>query len=333
MTGKRIKHILKSKEMLLVLISIIIIVVFRLVNPNFLSGGSLSGIMQAMSITGIIAVGIGSLLIGGSIDLSASQVLLFGGVFCALLIRWNVPWGIAIIITLIAGAVIGLVNAFLITKLNMMAFIATIAVGNVLSGINLALTNAQNIPVPVESFWWGGKMVFGIFPIPFIIMTLLMIIYGLVLSKTQFGRNIYLVGGNMAAARLTGVNPKKVRTILYINSSVLASFAGIVLLSRMQTAAPQSQSDSQMNALTAAILGGIAFTGGAGGMAGCFVGVMLFSFFNSGLNSLAVDAFWSLMASGCLLIIALTVDYLNERSRERNLKIKKPVSEAKKESA
>ena len=214
-----------------------------------------------------------------------------------------------------------------------MPFIATIAVSNVLSGINLAVTNAQNVPIPVESFWWGGKLVFGIFPVPFIIMTLLMIVYAFILNKTQFGRNVYLVGGNMTAARLAGVNPKKIHTILYINSSVLAAFAGIVLASRMQSAAPQSQSDSQLNALTAAILGGIAFTGGAGGMAGCFIGVMLFSFFNSGLNSLALDAYWSLIASGCLLIIALTVDYFNELSREKNLKVKKPASAAKKEGA
>jgi len=333
MVGRRIRHILKSKEMILVLISIVIIIIFRLVNPNFLSVGSLSGIMQAMSLTGIIAVGIGTLLIGGSIDLSASSVCLFGGVLCALLIRANVPWGLAMVITLIAGFVIGVINAFLITKVKMMPFIATIAVSNVLSGINLAVTNAQNVPIPVESFWWGGKLVFGIFPVPFIIMTLLMIVYAFILNKTQFGRNVYLVGGNMTAARLAGVNPKKIHTILYINSSVLAAFAGIVLASRMQSAAPQSQSDSQLNALTAAILGGIAFTGGAGGMAGCFIGVMLFSFFNSGLNSLALDAYWSLIASGCLLIIALTVDYFNELSREKNLKVKKPASAAKKEGA
>jgi ribose transport system permease protein len=333
MVGKRIKHILKSKEMLLVLISIVIIVIFRLVNPNFLSAGSLSGIMQAMSITGILAVGIGTLLIGGSIDLSGSQVCLFGGVICALMMKAGVPWVIAVVITLIAGGVIGGINAFLISKLNMMAFIATIAVSNVLSGINLAITNAQNVPIPVESFWWGGKLVFKVFPVPFIIMTLLMIVYSFVLNKTQFGRNVYLVGGNMAAARLAGVNPKKVRTILYINSGVLAAFSGIVLASRMQSAAPQSQSDTQLNALTAAILGGIAFTGGAGGMAGCFIGVMLFSFFNSGLNSLAIDAYWSLIASGCLLVIALTVDFFNERSREKNLRMKKPAQAANKESA
>jgi len=318
----RVLIILKSKEIVLILISIIVIVVFRAINHSFLSIGSLRGIMVAMSITGIIAVGIGTLLIGGSIDLSASQVTLFAGVICALLIQAGVPWGFAIIITVICGACIGAVNAFLITKVGMMAFIATIAVGNVLSGVNMTITRGQQIPVSIQSFWWGGKSLFDVFPYPFIIMLVLMIIYGLILNYTQFGRNIYLVGGNQAAARLTGVNPVKVRAILYMNNSMLASIAGIVLLSRMQTAAPQSQRDAQMEAITAAILGGIAFTGGAGGMTGCFIGVLLFSFFNSGLQSLALDSFWSLVASGLLLVVALTVDYINGRSREKSLRAK-----------
>ena len=319
---KSLWKILKSKEIVLIAISVIVVLVFRLVNPHYLSLGSLNGIMQAMSITGIIAVGISALLIGGSIDLSASQVSLFAGVICALLMQAGVPWGFAVIITLICGACFGMVNAFLITKVGMMAFIATIAVGNVLSGVNMTITRGQQVPVTVQSFWWGGKSLFGALPYPFLIMVILMVVYGLILNYTQFGRNIYLVGGNQAAARLTGVNPVKVRAILYINNSVLASAAGIVLLSRMQTASPQSQRDAQMEAITAAILGGIAFTGGAGGMTGCFIGVLLFSFFNSGLQSLALDTFWSQIASGLLLIVALTVDFFNTRSREKSLRIR-----------
>ena len=322
MTGQKAKKIIKSKEMVLCLISVVIIIVFRLINPYYLSAGSLNGIMQSMSITGIIAVGLGTLFIGGSIDLSAGQVCLFAGVICAKIINFDVPWGIAIVLTLIVCAFIGLLNAIMISRFGMMPFIATIAMSSILSGVILMLTYAQNVPVAIKSFWWGGKSLFGVFPYPFLIMTLLMLLYGLFLNFTQFGRNIYLVGGNQSAARLAGVNPVKIRTMLYINSSVLAGISGIVLLSRMQSAAPQSQSDSQMNAITAAVLGGIAFTGGSGGMAGCFVGVLLLSLFNSGLNALALDAYWSLIASGTLLVIALSVDYFNERSRAKALKAK-----------
>ena len=328
--GRKIKHIIRSKEMLLILILAIVVLVIRLINQYFLSLGSLAGIMQAMSLTGIIAVGVGALLIGGSIDLSATQVYLFGGIICAMLIRSGIPWGFAMILAMATGAVVGAINAFFISKLNMMPFIITIAMSNVISGINLTLTDVQNLPVSVESFWWGGKMLFGAIPYPFIIMVILMVGYGFLLKSTRFGRNVYLVGGNMAAARLAGVNPVKIRTVLYINSSVLASFAGIVLVSRMQTAIPSQNTDIHINAITAAVLGGIAFTGGAGGLAGCFIGVTLLSFFNAGLSSFALDAFWSLIASGVLLMIALAADYLNGRSREKMLGVKiRPISNEK----
>ena len=322
MSGQRIKRVLKSKEMLLVIITLAIVLLFTIINSNFISMGNLRGAMQSMSITGIMAVGISCLFIGGGIDLASSMECLFGGVICAMMIQAGIPWGFAVIITLAVGALIGGINAFLVSKLGMMPFIATIAVGNILTGLNLAFTNSQNVPVSVESFWWGGKSLFGLFPYPFVIMIVLIVIYGLILSKTQFGRNIYLVGGNMQAARLSGVNPVKLKSVLYVNNAVMSVFAGIVLASRMKTASPSSLSDSQMSAITAAVLGGIAFTGGTGGMVGCFIGIVLLSLFNTGLSMLALESFWTMISSGVLLVIALTVDFLNERSREKALKAK-----------
>jgi len=308
--------------MLLVYITIVIILIFFFINNNFLSVSSLRGIMQSMALMGIIAVGTACLLIGGGIDLTANFMCLFAGVICAMMIKGGVPWFAALVISVAIGAVIGAINAFLVSKLHMMPFIATIGVGSVMAGVTQAATNLQNVDVPMASFWWGSNSLFNVFPIPFIIMAILLILYGLMLSKTQFGRNIYLVGGNELAARLAGVNPSKTRTILYINSGALSALAGVVLASRMHTASPQSQSDPLMSAITAAIIGGVAFTGGAGGMLGCFIGLILLNFFNAGLSSLALDSYWTITASGLLLIIALAVDFLNERSRLKALMMK-----------
>ena len=320
-SGQTVKRILKAKETLLFIIVLGVILLFYSLNRHFLSMDSLRGIMQAMSITGIMAVGISCLLIGGGIDLSTSVGSLFGGVICAMMIRAGVPWVLAVVITLAIGAVIGGVNAFLIAKLGMMPFIATIAMQSILLGLNLALTNSQNIPITNEAFYWGAKnVIFGIFPIPFVIMAVLLLLYGFMLSKTQFGRNIYLVGGNQYAARLAGVNPVKVRSLLYVNNGIMTALSGIVLASRLRSANPNTISDSQMDAITASILGGIAFTGGSGGMLGCFIGILMLNFFNSGLLSLALDSYWSTIASGVLLIIALVVDFLNERARSKALR-------------
>ena len=334
MVGRKIKHLLRSKEMLLFLIVLVVIIIFRTVNRHFLSVGSLSGIMQDMSIAGIFTIAMGVVIIGGGIDLSVTRVALFAGVLAAILMRAGVPWFWAMIVTLVAGGIVGFINSLLISKLRIMPFMATVAVLSVLEGFNLYLTNAQNIPIRDEGFWWGGRTLFSLFPYSFIVMTVLMIIYGLILTKTQFGRNVYLVGGNMAAARLTGVNPVWVRMILYINSGMLSAFAGIVNASRMKTANPQAIPDYMVTSLTASVLGGVAFTGGAGGMGGCFIGVMLLSFFTQGLTSLALPAYWTYISTGILLIVALTVDYFNERAREKRLRARpQAIPAANKEGA
>ena len=318
-----LKRIFKTKQIVLVLILIAIILIFYLLNPFYLSTDNLRGVMHAMSITGIMAVGMSCLFIGGGIDLASTTESLFAGVMCALLMRSGVPWPIAAIITLIAGAIMGMAIAGLVTYLRMMPFIATIAVSNVVLGLTRALTNSQNVPIPNESFWFlGGANLFRVIPVPFIIMLVLLVIYGLILKNTQFGRNIYLVGGNMFAARLSGLDPMKIKSILYINNAVLSSFAGIIVASRMHSASPSSASDAHMSAITAAILGGVSFAGGAGSMSGCFIGILLLNFFNNGLNILSLESYWQTIAQGVLLIIALAIDFYRERARKRSLKVK-----------
>ena len=317
------KRILKIKQIVLVLILLAVILMFYLLNPNYLGRDNLRGIMHSMSLTGIMAVGMSCLFIGGGIDLAATTESLFAGVVCALLMKAGVPWPVAVIITLIAGAIMGVIIAGMVTYLRMMPFIATIAVSNVFIGITRALTNSQNVPIPNQSFWaLGGANLFRLIPLPFIIMLCLLIIYGFILRNTQFGRNIYLVGGNMNAARLSGLNPMKIKSILYINNGILSSLAGIIVASKMHSASPSSASDAHMSAITAAILGGVSFSGGSGSMSGCFIGILLLNFFSNGLNALSLESYWQTIAQGALLIIALAVDFFRARSQERALKVK-----------
>ena len=315
---QKIMRLIRSKEAVLLLITIVIFVAFTINNDNFRRMGNLQGIMQTMSVTGVMTVGMALLFIGGGIDLSMTFVALFSGVICATMIAMGIPWPLAILITLVLGACLGAINAFFITKVNVMAFIMTIALSQMLQGVNLIITNAQDIAVTVEGFRWGARMLW-IFPIPFVIMTLLIVGFGLILTKTRFGRSIYMVGGNEYAARLAGINPKKVRAILYIIAGTLSSLAGVMFTSRMASAAPAAAADWQMNAVTAAILGGVAFGGGSGSMIGCLIGIAMLNIFNFGLTSIGLATQWITMASGALLLIALTMDFLNERSRKKSL--------------
>ena len=314
-----LKRLIRRKEALYLLITIVIVAGFTANNKNFIGIDNLRGVMQAMAITGIMSVAVTCTLIGGGIDLSMTAISLLGGVLCAIFIREGIAWPIAVVLALLCGAALGGVNAFMIAKLGMMPFIASIGLGQVLTGFRQAITNIQNVNVTVESFWWGSKNLFGFIPVPFVISIVLLVGYGVMLSRTQMGRNIYLVGGNPNAARLAGLNPTKIRSLLCVNSGVIGALSGIVLASRMRLAMANSLQDSQMPAITASILGGVAFGGGSGGMVGTFIGIMMLNFFSTGMYSLAPEAYWTTISTGVLLIVALIMDFFLEKSRRRAL--------------
>jgi ribose transport system permease protein len=319
-----ISRLFRSKGISLVLVTVVIAALFWALNHSYLTPDSLRGIALAASLSGTLAVGMGCLLISGHVDLAAGAEGMMGGVLLAIFIRAGVSWPLAIVITLAAGAVFGLINAFFVNGLGFMAFITTIGMSSVYRGVGYVITKSDNVPIGVENAGFykiGSAVVLGI-PVPFIIMIVLLAVYGLMLTNTRFGRSIYMCGGNRNAARLAGIDPKKITTILFVNSGVLAALGGIVTASRMHFGGPGSVIGAEMDAITAAVLGGIAFTGGSGGMLGCFLGLILINSFKSGLTAVGLPAYYQTFAQGVLLLLALSLDYFNEKSRQKALKAK-----------
>jgi ribose transport system permease protein len=317
----RTKNVTNAKEFTLVVVQIIILYIFWAINPNYLSLNNIRNIFNSAFVVGTIAVGMSCLLISGKLDLSAGNTGMLAGVLVSLLLRDNMPWGAAVIIVLLFGAVTGLFNAALVNGLNFTAFIATLAVSTIYGGLALVLTNAQTIPIGNQSFWrLASANVFGVFPLPFFIMIILLIAYGILLSNTRFGRRVYMVGGNASAARLAGINPKKVTTILYINNSVIACVVGILVAARMHMGSPSAISGSDLDAITASVLGGVAYTGGVGNMLGVTIGILVLTSFQNGLVVVGLDSFYQIVAKGLLLIAALTLDFYREKARLKALK-------------
>ena len=316
-----IKKITNSKGFTLVVIMAVIIIGFWLVNKNYLSDDNIRNILNAASLSGTIAIGMACLLLAGQIDLSAGAVGMMGGVIIAFLLQTGMPWFFALIITLAFGGVVGLINAFFVNVLNFMGFISTLAMMTVFQGLGLVFTNAQNIAVSNQSFWaLGSTNVLGIIPLPFFIMMILYLIYGFILSSTRFGRRMYMCGGNSNAARLAGINPKKIHLILFVNNAAIACLAGSMMTARMHMASPTAVLGSELTAITAAVLGGVSFMGGGGGMGGAFIGLMLLNTFTNGLVVIGLGSYWQIIAQGVLLIAALVLDFFRERSRIRALK-------------
>ncbi len=304
----------------LLIITVAVILLFYYFNNSYLSPENLRNIMSSMSFVGVLTVGMTMLLIGGEVDLASGATACFGGVIVALLINAGVPWFIALILTLIFGSVCGLISALFINKLGFMNFIATLGLMSVYQGFVITITQSKNIQIPSEGFWViGSTTLWNVIPLPFIIMLVLMIVYSVVLSSTNFGRSVYMCGGNRRAARLCGINPKRISTILYINNGALAALAGVVLAARMHTASPAAGGSGALDAITAAVLGGVSFMGGAGGMSGCFIGILLLNSFNAGLTAVGFPSYWQIVARGSLLVLALCLDFFSTRARNRAL--------------
>lgn len=310
-----------NKSLMLVLVMAGLILIFYLINSSFLSADNIRTILTSASLSGTIAVGMSLVLISGHVDLSSGATGMMGGLLVATLLQTTMPWPVALLITVLFGCAIGLVISFFVNVLNFMSFITTLALMTVLSGVGLVITNAENIAINNQGFWMLGSInIFGIIPLPFFVMLLLCLIYGFILRYTKFGRSIYMCGGNAGAARLAGINPKTIHTVLFVNNSAIACLAGSLLAARMHNASPSSVIGTELTAITSSVLGGISFMGGSGTMGGAFIGIMLLNVFTNGLVIAGLSSYTRIVAQGALLIAALVLDYYREEARQRALK-------------
>ncbi|MEG0913952.1 MAG: ABC transporter permease [Oscillospiraceae bacterium] len=310
-----LRHFLKSDSIGLFVALIIVVALFSLINPNYFTMRNLRNVFTAASLTGLICVGEAMLLIGGLMDLSPGSTAAFAGVIAAIMLRSGYSIGIVIVAVVCIGVVIGAFNAFFVTQLNISPFIVTLAAQSIVRGFCYIISGGESILITDKFLLgMGTKNVLGI-PFPIFFMVMIFVIFYIVLTRTRFGRNIYTVGGNPVAARLAGISTKGTTFALFINMSVLASIGGIILAARMNTGQPQACVGLEFDGITAAILGGVAMSGGHGSLLGAFVGLLILQGFNTGLTIVNVQSFWQYVAKGALLLIALSFDYLRSKKR------------------
>jgi ribose/xylose/arabinose/galactoside ABC-type transport system permease subunit len=314
-----IKKFIRSKMFTLLLLLILIIVFFTIVtNGQYIGLRNIKNIFASLTVAALLTIGAGCLIISGQMDLSTgalgtSAALVFG----TFLTTMGMPWPVALLLALILCALFGLMNAALINELGFPGFITTMASASIATGAGLIVTGAKAVKISDEVIVYigTGKIFNGFLPISIFIALAAFIGFGVMLKKTKFGRSIYLVGGNAQAARLAGLNPKRVSYILFANSSVMGGLAGILLAASLKSATNAGVTGNQFTGMTAAILGGVSFGGGAGGMGGAFMGLLILNAFNNGMTTIpGLDSFWRMAASGALLLFALTLDVVSQRS-------------------
>ena len=332
---KGLKKFLSSKMFSLLIILAFLVVLFTVwaavIGNSFFTTDTLLSIVDMLVVTSFLAIGSGALLLTGNIDLSTVAIGSSGGVIFALALKtWLLPTPLALIVTLAMCAAMGLINAVLVNEFNMQPFIATMGMSSVITGFrywiswDAASQSATNYNYSNGfTTFLGTYDVFGFIPVTVVIMAVAFLFYGILLKKTKFGDTVYLVGGNRNAARLSGLNPKRTSYILFANSAMLSGVSGIVLFARTGLASQLALTNNMFTGLTAAILGGISFFGGSGGMGGVFVGLLILNTFNKGMAIAKFDAFWTPVLTGVLLVAALSFDYNNVRKKDMSLSSKK----------
>lgn len=298
---------------------VVVFVVFTSLNENFMSMTNIVNLLVAASLVGLVAIGHTYLIIAGQNDLSPGSLAALAGVVAALLVSKGMSFGVAVIITLIISSAVGVFNAWMVNKIQLEAFIATLVTQSIVRGFAFILCGGKPVAISDKTFITLGKLRILNIPVSVWIMVICIAVFGFILAKTKFGRSIYAIGGNKDAARLAGLNPQKIILTCYVMMGILCGIGGIVFAARMNSGQPSSCVNLEFDAITAVILGGVSFAGGVGSMGGTVLGIILIQAFNMGLTMVNVPSFWQYVARGGLLLFALTSDYIRKRNREKNL--------------
>lgn len=297
----------------------VVFILFTSLNKNFLTVTNIINLLVAASLVGLVAIGHTYLIIAGQNDLSPGSLAALAGVVAALLVGKGLNFGLAIIITLAVSAAVGVFNAWMVNKIQLEAFIATLVTQSIIRGFAYILCGGKPVAISNKNFILLGKLRILNIPVSVWIMIIAIATFGFILAKTKFGRSIYAIGGNKDAARLAGLNPQRIVLICYVMMGILCGIGGIVFAARMNSGQPAACVNLEFDAITAVILGGVSFAGGVGSMGGTVLGIILIQAFNMGLTMVNVPSFWQYVARGGLLLFALTSDYIRKKNREKSL--------------
>ncbi|MBD2298924.1 ribose ABC transporter permease [Nostoc sp. FACHB-87] len=296
-------------------ILVIICILFSLLSPNFFTAGNAVNILRQASINIVLATGMTFVILTGGIDLSVGSILAVSAVVAVLVSLIPVLGWLAVPAALLTGLCLGLLNGALITYLDVPPFIVTLGSLTALRGAAYLVANGTTVINRNINFAWIGNSYVGPLPCLVILALLTVAVSWFVLRQTVLGVQIYAVGGNERAARLTGIKVNRVLLFVYGVSGLLAGLAGVMSASRLYSATGMLGQGYELDAIAAVILGGTSFTGGIGTIGGTLLGALIIAVLNNGLTLLNMSYFWQLVVKGLVIIAAVMIDRLRRRSR------------------
>jgi ribose transport system permease protein len=299
-----------------VLISLLLLCcVMAVLSSRFLTVDNLMNVASQAAVSAVVSIGMFLAILTAGIDLSVGSILALStmcmGVVC---VNWGWNPYLSIAVCLGMGALLGLINGLMLTKLHLPhPFISTLGMQKMARGIALVITAAAPISMFPKQVQFLGNNSVGRVPVSFILVAVLYILMFLFLNRTTVGRYIYSVGGNKEASRLSGIKVDNILNLVYTISGFTAALAGLVLAGRVNAVYPLAGIDYETDAIAAVIIGGASFFGGVGTIGNTIIGVLLIAVLRNGLNLLNVDSAYQTFAIGAVIIVAVYVDVIRQK--------------------
>ena len=317
--GKIFSRILHSEQAGLLLALVLLCVVISLLTPVFFTALNIKNVLRDASLVAIAGSGMVMIILLGEIDLSVGSTQAVAGIIAVAVLNQMDSVLLALLAALLAGAVIGLCNGLLVTKAGINSLIATLGMMAILRGGAMVSTQAVSIQGKVESFVEAGTGYLGPIPVPVLIAFALFALFYYVLHHTILGRYIYAIGGNIQAARLSGLAVDRTRILVFVIGGVLAALSAFILASRLNSGQPNAGLGFELQVIAAVILGGISLTGGVGTLGGAFIGILILTVLSNGLVLRNVASFYHDIARGAVSILAVYLDTRRKQSLLRRL--------------
>ena len=314
MKENKVAKVIKSQAIWVVFI--VLVLAFTIANPRFINPTNLLIMLRQVAVWGIASVGMTFVILLGDIDLSTGSLITFVNVLCSyLMVNMGVPMALAIIITLAASTLIGALNGFMVSTIGIPALIATFATQTAFSGIALIICNGQPINGFTEAFKVFGQGKIGPVPVPVIIMILCFALGAFILNKTYFGRYFYAVGGNIEAARLSGIRTGAVKYLVFALSGFFAGLAGLVLLSRTNSGMGNAGLGYEFKVITCVVLGVVSVAGGYGRISGVVAGTFIIGALQNGMVLMNLNTWIQDIVLGIVLVLAVGFDCYQKKKQ------------------
>ena len=311
---------LLKQESSIILATVIYMIFVTSINQTFITSGNLFNVLRSTGFTLITTIGMTFILITAGLDLSVGSVLALGGVVTGLVFKAGLPIPVAILAGVLMGTLIGMINGGIIVKIGIPPLIVTLGMQYAARGLVSVLTQGVPIyPLPENFMKIEQARIFGV-PMVVYVSILFAALGHLILTKTAFGRSVYAVGGNSEAARISGINTKKVIFSMYVITSTLAAITGILIAARLGSAEAAAGTGYELTVICASIIGGTSTFGGMGSIIGATVGAYFMEILTNSLTLMRVSVYWQNLVVGTILVLAVMLDQY-----KRNIILRKSV--------